>query len=313
VTTSLNRRECLAISAEACAALSLCPQLLCAQGSPVITKPIPSTGERLPIVGLGSAAGFWGIAEEAPGTVRAIMRILIDRGGTVFDTAPAYLTSEEVAGRAVNELGARDRVFWATKLAPFRGGSVDLAEAWRQVESSFERLGRETIDLMQVHNLDADLPAQLSILRELKGQRRVRYIGAVTTAKHQYGVLEELMRSAMLDFIAVDYAVDNRSAEERVLPAALERGIAVIGYIPMRGLWGRVEGREVPRWAAEFGARSWAQFFLKFAASHPAITVVTPATSSPEHMLDNMEAGRGRLPDETERRRMAELIAALPA
>jgi aryl-alcohol dehydrogenase-like predicted oxidoreductase len=310
VIEKLSRRKCLELTAGICAALGLHPQLLSAQ-EPVVTKPIPSTGERLPIIGLGSAAGFWGIADENTDAVRGIMSVLVDAGGTVFDTAPGYLASEEAAGRVVNELGVRDRIFWATKLAPFRSGTVDADEAWRQIETSFERLGRKTIDLMQVHNITADMPQQISILKELKKQGRVRYIGAVTTAKRQYEILEQHMRSGTLDFIAVDYSVDNRSAEENLLPAAREKGIAVIGYIPMRGLWDRVEGHDVPTWAADFGARTWAQFFLKFAASHAAITVVTPATTNPAHMLDNMGAAKGRLPDSAERRRMIEHMEAL--
>lgn len=309
----LSRRECLALAARSSAAIALGPRLLCAQeGDTVLTRPIPSTGERVPIVGLGSAAGFWGIAERDVAAVRAVMLALIENGGTVFDTAPGYLDSEEVAGRVVRELGIENRVFWATKLAPFRGGSFDLGEARTQLETSFARLGREPIDLIQVHNIAADAPTQLALLRELKEQGRVRYVGAVTTAKPQYEALEQLMRTGPLDFIGVDYAVDNRGAEERLFPAAQDRGVAVMVYVPFRRLWDRVQGRDVPQWAVELGAKTWAQFFLKFAASHPAVTVVTPATTSPEHMRDNMGAAGGRLPDEAERRRMIRFIEKLP-
>jgi aryl-alcohol dehydrogenase-like predicted oxidoreductase len=241
---------------------------------------------------------------------------MFDNGGTVFDTAPGYGASEEVAGKAVQALGALDRVFWATKLnvAGFGGGSADPAKARAQVETSFARLGREPIDLIQVHNI-ADMPTQFGILEELKEQGRVRYIGTTSTFKRQYDALEALMRTEPFDFIGIDYAVDNLSAEEKLLPLAQDRGIAVMVYMPFgrTRLWDRVAGHAVPDWAAEFGATSWAQFFLKFAASHPAVTVVTPATSKPEHMVDNMAAARGRLPDEAERQRMVELIEALPA
>ena len=311
-----TRRDCLAVTAKACAALALNPRLLFAQES-IITRPIPSSGQEIPIIGLGSSATFGDIAGQGDiAGVRGVFAAMFDNGGTVFDTAPGYGASEEVAGKAVQELGALDRVFWATKLnvAGFGGGSADPARARAQAETSFARLGREPIDLIQVHNI-ADMPTQFGILKELKQQGRVRYIGTTSTFKRQYDALESLMRAEPFDFIGIDYAVDNLSAEEKLLPLAQERGIAVMVYMPFgrTRLWDRVAGHEVPEWAAEFGAASWAQFFLKFAASHSAVTVVTPATSKPEHMLDNMAAAPGRLPDEAERRRMVEFIEALPA
>jgi aryl-alcohol dehydrogenase-like predicted oxidoreductase len=313
VKPMLSRRECLTLAAKTCALLALSPRPLSARRrDALITRPIPSTGERLPIIGLGSAANFWGFDELDADAVRAVMQAMIDNGATVFDTAPDYLAAEETAAGIVNELGIRDSIFWATKLPAFRTGSVDRAEIETRLATSFARLGREPIDLIQVLNVDADAPLQVAMLRELKERGRVRYIGAVATAKARYEVLERCMRTEPLDFIGVDYAVDNRSAEERLLPIALDRGIAVMVYTPFRQLWRRVEGREVPPWAVELGAQSWAQFFLKFVASHPAVTVVTPATTSPEHMLDNLRAARGRLPDEAERRRMIELVEQLP-
>jgi aryl-alcohol dehydrogenase-like predicted oxidoreductase len=309
----LSRREYLALAARACALLALSARPVAAQqGDAVLTRPIPSTGEQLPIIGLGSAASFWGFDDLDIEAVRAVMQALIDHGGTVFDTAPDYLASEEVAARIVNEVGIRDRIFWATKLPVFRGGSANRDEIETRLATSFARLGREPIDLIQVINIEADAPLQFAMLRELKRQGRVRYIGAVATVKSRYEALEQHMRAEPLDFIGVDYAVDNRSAEERLFPLARDRGIAVMVYTPFRQLWDRVKGREVPPWAVELGAASWAQFFLKFAASHPAVTVVTPATAKPEHMLDNLRAARGRLPDEAERRRMIELVEQLP-
>lgn len=313
-----TRRDCLAWTARACTALALSPRWLAAQeAGPVIKRAIPATGEELPIIGLGSSDSFSRIAGRGDtDAVGAVMRTLLENGGTVFDTAPSYGASEEVAGRVVGELGYRDRVFWATKLnvAGFRGSSADPDAARAQVETSVRRLGREPIDLIQVHNVAA-LSTQFGILRELKDAGRVRYIGATTTFKPQYGTLEEFMRTeSSVDFVGLDYAVDNRDAERTLLPLAQDRGIAVLVYMPFgrRRLWSRVEGVEVPDWARAFGAESWAQFFLKFAASHPAVTVVTPATSNPEHMLDDLGAARGRLPDADERRRMAEYIESLP-
>ncbi|MFO7286193.1 MAG: aldo/keto reductase [Gammaproteobacteria bacterium] len=314
----MTRRECLALAGQAGAALALAPRLLGAQPQgELIKRPIPATGEELPIIGLGSSATFSAAArEEDYETLRSVLEAMLAKGGTVFDTAPSYGASEEVAGRIVNQIGAQERIFWATKLnVAGRGGeSADRAAARRQVETSIERLGREPVDLIQVHNL-ADMQTQFSILREYKQEGRVRYIGTTTTFKPQYEALEQCMLEEPLDFIGIDYAVDNLSAEERIFPIAQDRGIAVMVYMPFgrTRLWQRVEGVEVPEWAREFGAETWAQFFLKFAASHPAVTVVTPATSRPHHMEDNMQAAYGRLPDEAERRRMIEFIESLPS
>jgi aryl-alcohol dehydrogenase-like predicted oxidoreductase len=313
----LTRREYLAMTATTCAALAFKTRLASAQqGGALITRPIPATGEQLPIVGLGSSATFSDVAgAEDIEAIRAVFKTMVEQGGTVFDTAPGYGASEEVAGRAVNDVGLQDRVFWATKLnVARRGSSADAAAARTQVERSFQLLGRSKIDLIQVHNI-ADLGTQFPILQEYKQQGRVRYIGTTSTFKPQYAALEQFMRDEPLDFIGIDYAVDNLDAEERILPLAQDRGIAVLVYMPFgrTRLWERVSGHEVPAWAAEFGAATWAQFFLKFAASHPAATVVTPATSKPHHMVDNMTAAKGRLPDPAERRRMVEFIDALPS
>ena len=319
----LTRREYLASTAKVGAALAL-PQALAAcagalvdpAGGRVMTRPIPKTGEQIPIVGLGSSATFSQVAGAADTeAIKSVFSAMLEQGGTVFDTAPGYGASEEVAAKAVNDLGVRDRVFWATKLnVAGRGAGADPARARQQVDTSFARLGRDKIDLIQVHNL-ADMATQFPILEEYKQAGRVRYIGTTTTSQQQYETLLTLMRDEPLDFIGIDYAVDNQEAEERVFPLAQERGIGVLVYLPFgrTRLWERVEGHEVPAWAAEFGAATWAQFFLKFAASHPAVTAVTPATSKPHHMVDNMTAARGRMPDAAERKRMVDFIAALPA
>ena len=315
----LNRREYLTVTAATCAALSLKTRLLAAQDAGVITRPVPSTGEQIPIIGLGSSATFQQLAvADDLDPLRDVFRTLIDAGGTVFDTAPGYGrgTSETVAGRLVDELGIADRVFWATKLnvAGFRGDTpADPDAARAQLEASFERFSREPMDLNQVHNL-GDMATQMPMLHEAREQGRLRYVGATTTFKPQYERLEQHMRDDGLDFIGIDYAVDNLDAEDRIFPLAQDQGIAVMVYMPFgrTRLWERVAGQAVPEWAAEFGAGTWAQFFLKFVASHPAVTVITPATSKPHHMLDNMGAALGRLPDEAERQRMIEHIEALP-
>jgi aryl-alcohol dehydrogenase-like predicted oxidoreductase len=311
----INRRQWLGLTLGAGAALACDPRLLLARSS-LLTRPIPSTGEQLPLVGLGSSATFAQVARsEDVSALREVLRAMVEGGGTVFDTAPGYGASEEVAGALARELGITDRIFWATKVnvAPRGGGSADPAAARAQIETSFRRIGKPTIDLIQVHNL-GDVRTQLPILRECKEQGRVRYIGVTTTFEHQYDELVRLMRTEPLDFIGTDYAVDNRHAEEVILPLARERGIGVLVYAPFgrTRLWNRIAGREVPEWASEFDANSWAQFFLKFVAAHPAVTAITPATSRARNMVDNLGGAMGRLPDEAARRRMIELIDALP-
>ena len=314
----VTRREYLKLTAAAGAALAIKPHVLAAQdGDRLMMGTIPSSGEALPIVGLGSSATFRRRADAGDSaTVRAVIKAMLDNGGTAFDTAPSYGGAEELAGQVVNEMGVADKIFWATKLnvAGRGGGKADPAKAQAQLETSFQRLGREPVDLIQVHNL-ADMATQFALLRDAKEAGRIRYIGTTSTFKPQYEALEGYLRSEPLDFVGLDYAVDNRSAEDKLLPIAQDRGIAVMVYLPFgrTRLWKRVEGQPVPQWAAEFGVASWAQFFIKFAASHPAVTVVTPATSKVKHMIDNMGAARGRLPDAAERRRMVEYIEALPA
>lgn len=312
-----NRRDLLRCTAAA-AVLALHPRLLKAlDRGALIERAIPASGEKLPIIGLGSSATFRRMADDANvGALREVMRTLVDNGGTVFDTAPGYGDSEEVAGEIVNDLGIEERVFWATKLnvASRGGGPADPDAARRQIETSFRRVGTDTLDLVQVHNL-ADIPTQLALLKELKEEGRVRYIGTTCTNSDEYGYLARVMREEPLDFIGVDYAVDNRASAETVLPLAADRGIAVLVYLPFgrSRLWQRTRGVELPEWAAEFDARTWAQFFLKFVAAHPAVTAITPATSDAEHMLDNLGGGVGRLPDEAMQRRMIGFIEKLPS
>lgn len=314
----VTRRQWLERTLGAAGALALAPRLAGAQttaASPLITRAIPSTGQRLPIIGLGSSATFSQVARnEDHDALRAVMAKMVELGGTVFDTAPSYGASEEVAGKIAQELGVADKLFWATKLnVASRGGPADAAAARRQIEASFSRIGRKTIDLIQVHNM-GDIATQLPILRELKQQGRVKYIGITTTFENQYAELIATMRAQQLDFIGTNYAIDDRFAEETILPLAREKGIAVLCYAPFgrSRLWARVKDRALPDWSAEFDARTWAQFFLKFVASHPDITCITPATSRASNMADNMEGGRGRLPDAAMRKRMIAFIDSLP-
>jgi aryl-alcohol dehydrogenase-like predicted oxidoreductase len=268
------------------------------------------------VVGLGSSASFSRVARsEDRDALMGVIRTMVDGEATVFDTAPSYGASEEVAGEIAAELGVTDRIFWATKVnvAGRGGGTADPAAARAQIDDSFRRLRVDTIDLIQVHNL-GDVPTQLGILKELKDEGRIRYLGVTTTSERQYEELQRIMRSEPLDFIGIDYAVDNRTVESAILPLAQERKIGVLVYLPFgrTRLWQRVEGRELPAWASEFDASTWAQFFIKFILGHPAVTVVTPATSNPKHMADNIGGGIGRLPDEAMREQMAALVEELP-
>ena len=314
----ITRRDYLKISAAAGAA-SFCPASIARalDGQSLITRTVPGTSEELPIVGLGSSATFRRIAEsDDVSQLKDVLSTLLENGATVFDTAPSYGASEEVAGRLVQELDATDKIFWATKLnvVPRGGSDADPAAARAQLERSFEYIAKDPIDLVQVHNL-RDVPTQLDLLKEQKEAGRIRYIGVTFTGDRGYPELARVMREEPIDFIGVDYAVDNRTAADEILPLAQDRGIGVLVYVPFgrTRLWARVGDRAVPDWAADIGVESWAQFFIKYAAAHPAVTVVTPATSKPHHMLDNLGAGVGELPDAAMQKRMAEYVDALPS
>jgi aryl-alcohol dehydrogenase-like predicted oxidoreductase len=316
----ISRRDYLKLSLAAGVALAVNPRLLWAhedQAVSLITRAVPSSGERLPVVGLGSSATFASVARgEDSDALREVLRAMNKHGGTVFDTAPSYGASEEVAGRLARELGLTDKIFWATKVnvAGRGGGKADPTAARAQSEASFAKIGKPVIDLIQVHNL-GDVPTQLGLLKELREAGRIRYLGVTTTNPAQYPELEALLQRERLDFIGIDYAIDNRTVEERILPLARERGTGVLVYMPFgrTRLWQRVRGQQLPDWAAEFDASSWAQFFLKFVIAHPAVTVATPATSQARHMVDNMGAALGQLPDEAMRRRMIDHVATLQA
>ncbi|MEJ2540760.1 MAG: aldo/keto reductase [Gemmatimonadota bacterium] len=317
-----TRREWLRLSATAGAALALDPRrLLARQEGPVLTRPIPSSGEPLPVIGLG---GRWISADSSPEELadhRAVLHELArgaEGAGRLFDSAAGYGGggSEEYAGRWAEEDGIQDQIFWATKVnvAGRGGGSADPQDVRDQIERSFRRMRVDVIDLNQVHNM-GDPPTQLGILQEYKAEGRIRYIGITTTSERQYGSLAQVMRDYPLDFIGIDYAIDNRTAEEEILPLARDRGIGVLVYLPFgrSRMWARIGDRPLPEWAAEFDAHTWAQFMLKFVVAHPAVSVACPGTGDPEHMIDNLGGGRGRLPTPEHVRRMVQLVEALPA
>lgn len=312
---TITRRDMLSLTIGSSAALALGARDLLAQGK-MITRAIPNSGEQLPVIGLGSSATFSQVARQEDVTaLREVFKALLGGGATLFDTAPSYGSSEEVAGRIVREDKIADRLFWATKLnvAGRGGSSADPAAARAQVETSFTRVGKAKIDLIQVHNL-GDPATQLPILREFKKQGRIRYMGITTTFDQQYGELVTIMRNEPLDFIGIDYAIDGREVENEILPLAQEKKIAVLAYAPFgrTRLFKRVGNTPLPDWAAEIDAKSWAQVFLKWVIGHPAITAVTPATSQAKNMLDNIGGGIGRVPNQDLRKRMAAFIDALP-
>ena len=324
----MNRRAWLRATAGIGAAFGLNPRLLEAvqelRTEPLIQRAVPKSGELLPVVGLGGANTFSEMAlrearAEDSSTVRDVLRALVDGGGSVFDTAYGYGASEQVAGQAAEELGIADRIWWATKVNAARvsGGvsePADPDEVRYQIRRSFVRLRVPQIDLFQVHNM-GDPPTQLGLLKELKAAGYVRYIGITTTFEHQYEALVDVMQTEPLDFIGIDYAVDNRRAEEVVLPLAIEREIGVLAYLPFgrSRLWARIGDRPLPDWAIDFDAHSWAQLMLKFVIAHPAVTVACPGTSDPGHMTDNLGAGRGRLPDPDQLERIVRFFEGLPA
>lgn len=315
----LSRRDFVLTSAGAAASLRLSPQFFALlQKGQLIQRAIPSTGQQIPVIGLGSSATFASVARgsDEDNLLKAVFQMMAEKGATVFDTAPSYGASEEVAGRIVNDLGIANKMFWATKVnaAGRGGGKAEPAAVRAQIERSLAIIKKPMIDVLQVHNL-VDVPGQLPIAHDFKKAGRVKYVGITTTSDSQYGLMESFMRNEALDFIGIDYAIDNRGVEETILPLAAEKKIAVLAYAPFgrTSLFRRAANKPVPDWAREFDATTWAQFFLKWIVSNPTITAVTPATSKAANMLDNIGGGMGRLPDAAMRRRMSELVDALPS
>lgn len=284
-----------------------------AQAGTIIKRAIPSSGEMVPAVGLGTSATFSSVARTEDLTaLKDVMKAMTDNGSSIFDTAPSYGASEEVGGRIAKELGISSKIFWATKVNVARGGTADPAAARAQIEASFTKFGVPKIDLIQVHNL-GDVPVQLGILKELKKEGRVRYIGVTTTSPNQYEAIMTIMRNEPLDFIGIDYAMDDR-ASEPVLALAHERKIGALVYVPFgrRSLFQRIGDRPLPDYAKEFDATTWAQVCIKFVLANPGVTCVTPATSQAKHMLDNIGGGTGRLPTAAHMQQLREFVDALP-
>ena len=304
----ISRREMLRVSAGTGATLLLSELPAFAQERPLLMRSITSSGQEIPAVGLGSARTFSvgpSAAERAP--LREVLRLFHDMGGRFFDTAPTYGSAERVAGQLVQELGIQNDLFFATKIST-RGREAGID----QQEASIQSWGRDAIDLNQVHNL-RDVDIHLRTIRQAKEEGWTRYVGVTTSSERQYQQMEQVLRTEDLDFVQLNYSLGERQAAERLLPLAQDRGIGVVVNEPYNvgRLFAATRGRELPDWAADFDCRSWGQFFLKYILAHPAVTVIIPATADPEHLVDNMGAGVGRLPDEQTRTRMEVLFDGL--
>lgn len=304
---SRSRRDALRRIAGAGAVVAM-PSLAAGASSAAIERTIPASGEALPAVGLGTWQRFdIGTGDAQRAAAREVLRRFAQAGGRVVDSSPMYGNSEQVVGELSQELGLAERLFFATKVWT-SGREAGIA----QMEESFRRMRTKRMDLMQVHNL-LDAATHLKTLHEWKRSGRVRYIGLTHYHRGAYADMERWIERDPPDFMQINYSLGEREAERRLLPLAAERGVAVLINRPFGkgALLSAVRGRPVPEWAKEIDATSWAQVLLKWILGHPAVTCVIPATRNPQHLLDNMAAATGRLPDPAMRKRMAQYFAAL--
>jgi aryl-alcohol dehydrogenase-like predicted oxidoreductase len=319
----IKRRQFLGVAAGAGATLALSPELLRAlqrPGATLIQRAIPSSGEMVPVVGL-SFSNHPGCADHA--ALKEVLKTFADNGGRVFDAQHGNAAAEQFHASVANELGIQNKLFWSTRGTPPGPGQLGPGAVKAHVETLLARLKVPKLDLVMLPP-QGD-PMHLAALKEEKAAGRVRYIGAQVIADAVYPQLESIMRNEPIDFIGIDYDISNRArVEDTILPLAQERKIGVMAFFALGNAGGvscsptgtsllsRVANRPLPEWAAEFDAKTWAQFFLKYVIGHPAITVARVGTTKAAHMLDNIGGGIGRLPDEATRRRMAELIDSLP-
>lgn len=308
-SSTMTRKTALKIGLGAGAGLMWGRLPLFAQNAAPIMRTIPSSGEKLPAIGLGSSRTFSvGSSDEERAPIKEVLRLFAEMGGTLLDTAPTYGRSEAVAGDLAAELGLQDKIFWATKISRARDRQASIA----QMETSMKRFRSDHIELQQVHNLGLT-ETHLATLREWKKEGRVSYLGITTSSLRQFDEVEKLLKNETLDFVQLNYSLGTRKAEERLLPLAQDRGVAVLVNRPFEAgrMFRAVSGQNVPEWAAEFEAKSWGQFFLKYVLAHPAVTCPIPATSKPGHLKDNMGAMFGALPDQKMRKRMEDFFDAL--
>jgi aryl-alcohol dehydrogenase-like predicted oxidoreductase len=272
--------------------------------APLMTKAVPSTGERLAVVGVGTN-NYSATSPEERAARREVLAGLTAAGASVIDTAPAYQKSEEVIGDLLADIGNRKQAFIATKVTAPEG---NLAAGIAMIEESMRRLKTDVIDLLQIHSLNG-VDVLFPHLLDLKKKGRIRYIGVTTSNGSQHAQLVELINSAPIDFVQVDFSLANRDAADTVLPAALAKRIGVLVNLPFGGrrdgnLFSRVAGHDLPEWASEIDAHSWSQVFLKYVVSTPAITVAIPGMTKRAHLDDNLAAVRGRMPDAAQRARI---------
>jgi diketogulonate reductase-like aldo/keto reductase len=309
--SDLTRRRFLKTAAAAAVSLGIGPWKLLAQEPSSIevrdvdlnTRPIPSSGEPLPVVGLGTWQQFdVSMEPHLMDPLEQVLRNLIRTGGSVIDTSPMYGNAQAVLGRLLDESERREDVFLATKVWT-SGERAGI----NQMNASMDKLGVSTVDLMQVHNL-VDWETHLETLKRWKNEGRIRYTGVTHYTASAFDELVTVMENEPIDFVQLPYSIGFRRAERRLLPIARDRDIAVLVNRPFQAgsLFRRARGRSLPEWASELGIGSWAQYFLKFILGHPAVTTVIPGTSDPEHMLDNALAGTGPMPDESQRERMVD-------
>jgi len=274
----------------------------------MLTRAIPSSGEKLPVIGLGT----WNVFDvdlnpDNEKQLGDVLLLFVKLGARVIDSSPMYGRSEEVIGNLVAKLGIRDSVFLATKVWT-RGRQAGI----ESMERSFARLQTKRVDLMQVHNL-VDVTTQLATMRDWKEQGRIRYIGITHYESGAFGEVEKVLQSEKPDFVQINYSIMEREADERILPLGQDRQVAVIVNRPFGGgdLFSRVRGKPMPDWAAEFDCRSWAQFFLKWIVANPAVACAIPATNNPKHLEDDLPGGVSRLPDARMRQRMVEFVSGV--
>ena len=305
----MTRREATKVIGGTAAALALpITGRAATESSTMLTRTIPSSGEKLPVIGLGTWRTFdVALTTDNRRPLENVLSLFVKLGGRVIDSSPMYDRAEAVIGDLTTSLGIRDKLFLATKV-----WTHGKESGIKSMERSMALLRTNRIDLMQVHNL-LDVHTHLATLREWKQQGRIRYFGITHYEAGAFADVEKIMSSEKLDFVQINYSLMERDAEKRVLPLAQERGVAVIANRPFGAgdLFDKVRSKPLPEWATEFDCRSWAQFFLKWIVAHPAVSCAIPATNKPRHLEDNMQGGIGRLPDRNMRRRMVELVSSL--
>jgi diketogulonate reductase-like aldo/keto reductase len=301
-----DRRATLRTLGGLAAALALNPAP--AQPTELLARNVPSTGEKIPAIGVGTWRTFdVGGDSAARAPLKEVLSLLAATGGKVVDSSPMYGASESVLGELAAELGIGDKLFVATKVWT-RGRD----EGVRQMERSFTRLRVARMDLMQVHNLQ-DVAVHTRTLLDWKHNGRIRYLGITHYASSAYADIERLLRTGQYDFLQINYSLGERDAEQRLLPLAAEKRVAVIANRPFAegAMFRRVRGKALPEWAGELGIASWAQYFLKWILGHAAVTCAIPGTGKPEHMADNLAGGTGAMPDAALRRRMVQHFDSL--